>query len=144
MYHQIVMRESMSIGELARRVGVAGSTLRYYERRGLLRPDGRTSANYRVYGPESLERLQFIRAAQAGGLSLEDIHTLLGFSDGHVAACEEVLAVIESRLGHVKRQVDDLRTVQSALERLREACSSAENSDECPAMEEFTSDSPKR
>ena len=127
----------MKIGELAERVGVAGSTVRYYERRGLLRPSGRTDANYRVYGPEAVARLRFIRAAQASGLTLEDIHTLLGFSDGEVAPCEEVQTVIDTRLEHIRQQVADLGRVQRALERLHVACSSTDRQGPCPAIEEF-------
>jgi DNA-binding transcriptional MerR regulator len=134
------MTETMTIGELANRAGVAGSTVRYYERRGLLRPAGRTQANYRIYGPESVARLQFIRAAQTSGLSLDDIRTLLGFSDGTVAPCEEVQAVIDSRLGHVRNQVKELRRVQRALERLHDACGSSDRRGPCPAIEEFRGD----
>lgn len=131
------MNEIMTIGELASRVGVADSTVRYYERRGLLRPTGRTEANYRIYGPESVARLQFIRAAQTSGLSLENIHTLLGFSDGTVGPCMEVQGVIDSRLEQVRGQVEDLRKVQRALERLHEACCSSDRQGPCPVIEEF-------
>lgn len=133
------MSDSMRIGELARRAGVAGSTVRYYERRGLLRPAGRTRANYRVYGQEAVVRLRFIRAAQASGLSLEDIQTLLGFSDGDVAPCDEVQAVIDSRLEHVRRQVADLHRVERALERLHDECCNTDREGPCPAIEEFRS-----
>lgn len=133
------MSDAITIGELAKRVGVAGSTVRYYERRGLLRPAGRTKANYRVYGNEAVARLRFIRAAQSSGLSLEDIHTLLGFSDGAVVPCADVLAVIDSRLDHVRSQLDDLRRVERALERLHDSCRRSEREKDCPAMEEFRS-----
>ncbi len=59
----------LSIGELANAAGVPATTVRYYERAGLLVPETRTSGNYRSYGFHSLERLQFIRSAQAAGLS---------------------------------------------------------------------------
>lgn len=55
----------MTIGQLARTVGVADPTIRFYERQGLLRPAGRTASNCRCYGPEAGDRLTFIRAAQA-------------------------------------------------------------------------------
>lgn len=134
------MGEIMTIGQLATRAGVADSTVRYYERRGLLRPTGRTEANYRIYGPESVARLHFIRAAQSSGLSLDDIHTLLGFSDGAVAPCEEVQAVIDARLEHVRNQLKDLRKVQRALEGLHEACCRNDRRGPCPAIQVFQSD----
>ena len=66
-----------TIGEIAGSVGVATSTLRYYEREGLLKPSGRSGAGYRLYDPASVERLRFIRTAQAVGFALDDIKALL-------------------------------------------------------------------
>ena len=131
------MGDRMTIGELARRGGVADSTVRFYERKGLLLPSGRTRANYRVYDPEAVSRLQFIRSAQASGLSLQDIQTLLEFRDGLLAPCAEVKAVIELRPGQVKKQVRDLRTIQRTLESYRKACDAAGDEDQCPVLDEF-------
>jgi DNA-binding transcriptional MerR regulator len=131
------MSDSMTIGELAKKVGVPHSTVRYYERRGLLRPAGRNASNYRIYGSDAVARLHFVRAAQSCGLSLEDIDTVLAFADGEVAACAEVQSVIESRLLHVKRQVRELREVKRTLERLRESCGESGEDGKCPAIEEF-------
>ena len=59
-----------------------------------MKPDARTGANYRYYGPESLERLRFIRSAQATGFSLQDVADLLTLP--HQPPCEDVLALTES------------------------------------------------
>lgn len=67
----------MQIGELAERVGVPTSTLRYYEREGLLEPSGRSEAGYRLYSEDDLERALLIRRAQRAGLALADIRALL-------------------------------------------------------------------
>ena len=91
------------------------STVRYYERSRLLRPDGRTEGNYRVYSPEALGRLRFIRAAQAIGLALTDITTLLDFRDGRTAPCREVQTLIEERLSELKKRLVELRHVQAVL-----------------------------
>jgi MerR family mercuric resistance operon transcriptional regulator len=77
------MATEYTIGELAKAADVATSTLRYYERRGLVEPDNRSSGNYRLYDPETLERVRFIRAAQATGFTLDDVAMLL---DVRVAA----------------------------------------------------------
>jgi DNA-binding transcriptional MerR regulator len=66
----------LTIGEVARRAGVATSTVRYYERRGLLRADARQSGQRR-YRAESLRRLVFIGMLQDAGLSLDDIAGVL-------------------------------------------------------------------
>ena len=67
----------MQIGELAERIGVPTSTLRYYERKGLLEPSYRSEAGYRLYSEEDLERVLLIRRAKRVGLSLSDIRALL-------------------------------------------------------------------
>src|SRR5687768_12664482 len=51
----------MRIGELARQAGVDVQTVRYYEREGLLEAPARTGSGYRTYGPQHLERLNFVR-----------------------------------------------------------------------------------
>ena len=56
----------LTIGQLAHATGVPTSTVRYYERVGLFKPDARTRSNYRSYSARAVERLRFIRAAQAG------------------------------------------------------------------------------
>ena len=90
------MRERLfTIGELAKSAGVPTSTVRYYEREGILKPSGRSASNYRLYSEEDLYRLRFIRAAQATGFTLADVTVLL-----RPAACGDVQERIENRLAH--------------------------------------------
>ena len=67
----------MRIGELATHADVRVSTIRYYERRGLLSPGGRGVRGQRRYDAAALDRLAFVRLAQAGGLTLSEIRRLL-------------------------------------------------------------------
>ena len=65
-----------TIGELARAVGVPTSTIRYYERTGLLRPDARSFSNYRQYTAKTLDRLRFILlicAVVASGFAIREL-----------------------------------------------------------------------
>lgn len=71
----------MRIGELADTVGVNTKTVRYYESIGLMPEPDRTSSGYRDYGPDALERLQFIREAQASGLTLAEVQSILELED---------------------------------------------------------------
>jgi DNA-binding transcriptional MerR regulator len=57
------METAYTISQLAHAASVPTSTVRYYERIGLLQPEARSAGNYRLYGPEALARLRFIRAA---------------------------------------------------------------------------------
>ncbi|MEE6258623.1 redox-sensitive transcriptional activator SoxR [Plantactinospora sonchi] len=69
-------QETLTIGELAARSGVATSALRYYERLGLIRA-GRTGGNQRRFDRAEIRRVSFIRIAQQVGVSLEEIRTAL-------------------------------------------------------------------
>jgi MerR family transcriptional regulator, redox-sensitive transcriptional activator SoxR len=71
-----VVQDSLTIGELAARSGVAPSALRYYEKLGLIRAT-RTGGNQRRYERAELRRVAFIRIAQQVGVSLEEIRTAL-------------------------------------------------------------------
>jgi MerR family redox-sensitive transcriptional activator SoxR len=70
------MQESLTIGELSIRSGVAPSALRYYEQLGLIRA-ARTGGNQRRYARTELRRVSFIRIAQQVGVSLEEIRKAL-------------------------------------------------------------------
>jgi DNA-binding transcriptional MerR regulator len=70
----------LTIGQLAKAAEVPTSTVRFYERRGLIGPDACTRANYRTFTAQTLERLRFIRAAQASGFSLKDIREMLALA----------------------------------------------------------------
>jgi len=131
------MAEHMRIGALAGRAGVADSTIRFYERERLLQPDGRTAGNYRYYGPQALARLTFIRAAQASGLSLDDIRILLGFQDGKISPCRDVQRVVEQRLEQVEDQLRHLRRTRKVLRAYREACEETGRGESCPVLDDL-------
>ena len=62
----------MRIGELAHQAGVDVQTVRYYEREGLLAAPSRTQSGYRAYGPEHLERLNFVRHCRSLDMPLAE------------------------------------------------------------------------
>ena len=66
----------MRIGEVASAIDCPLDTIRYYEKEGLLPPPKRSTGNYRVYGPEHVERLAFIRRCRSLDMSLPEIRTL--------------------------------------------------------------------
>ena len=127
------MAKELTIGELAKAVGVPTSTIRYYERAGLLKPSGRTASNYRLYSDESLHRLRFIRAAQASGFALEDVTALL-----RPSACQKTQRIIGARLEEVTRRLKDLRHVQRVLRDSLDTCRTHEASGRCRVVDELS------
>ncbi len=67
----------MRIGELATKAGVNIQSVRFYERRRILREPGRTASGYRVYGKSDLDDICFIKQCQALGFTLKEIQPLL-------------------------------------------------------------------
>lgn len=130
------MTKGYTIGQLAGAAGVPTTTVRYYERRGLLRPSARTgSGQYRVYSEAELERLRFIRAAQASGFVLVDIATLLALRDGETAPCKEVQNLIEARLEDVARRATDLERVERVLKSSLRMCRQHERTGRCEVID---------
>jgi MerR family transcriptional regulator, mercuric resistance operon regulatory protein len=126
---------SQTIGQLAREAGVPTSTVRYYERRGLLTANSRSSGNYRMYDESACDRLHFIKSAQAAGFTLSDIRALLDFSDGAIAPCQDVQALVEQRLTSVAEQMTHLRKVKSALNGWLNVCKESDHGARCDVLD---------
>src|SRR5437899_1469507 len=87
----------MRISELANRARVTSKTLRYYERIGVLPAPSRSASGYRDYRPDALDRLGFIRASQAVGLSLGEIRQVVALRDRGEAPCDHVYQLLPTR-----------------------------------------------
>lgn len=136
------METRLTIGQLARAAGVPTTTVRYYERRRLLRPATRTgSGKYRTYGEDELVRLRFIRAAQATGFALEHVATLLGLRDGTEQPCKEVQNLIDSRLREVAERLRDLRRVERVLKASLRMCRQHEREGRCDVIDTLSATS---
>ncbi len=117
------------------------STLRYYERSGLMAPTGRTDGNYRYYDTEALERLRFIRAAQAAGFTLTDVSDLLDLRDGSRAPCPEVETLIEKRLTEITAKRKELCSLEEVLRTSLQLCRATLNKSHCDVIETLSGDS---
>lgn len=108
----------MRIGEIAAASGVATKTIRYWEAEGLVRAPERTTSGYRDYDPTVISRLEFIRHAQAGGLSLSQIRQVLEISDGGDAPCAHVAGFVVQRLADVDARIAELHATRLRLQEL--------------------------
>ena len=116
------MTQQYTIGQLARAAGVPTTTLRYYERTGLVRPTTRAENQYRLYTEQTLQVMRFIRAAQAAGFTLEDVRTLLKLHSGDLALCKDVQPLIAKRLAEVSQRLKDMRHIQRLLQSFLATC----------------------
>lgn len=105
----------MRIGELAHQAGVTAKTVRYYESIGLLPDPGRTASGYREYGDDALERLRFVRDAQAAGLSLKESGTILDMKAAGERTCHHTQELLERHLVDIDAQIASLESARAEL-----------------------------
>lgn len=105
----------MKIGEMARKAGIATSAIRFYEEAGLIPEPARTSSGYREYDPTVLDRLAFIRAGQAVGLTLGQLRGVLQIRDRGEAPCDHVADLIDDRISDIDQRIDDLKKLRRDL-----------------------------
>jgi len=95
----------MKIGELADGASVSTKTIRYYESIGLLPEPARTPSGYRDYDDAATERLRFIRDAQATGLTLAEIQSVLELKDAGRNSCAHTRSLLERHLADLDEQI---------------------------------------
>jgi MerR family transcriptional regulator, mercuric resistance operon regulatory protein len=128
----------LTIGGLSTGAAVNIETVRYYERVGLLPTPRRTAGGHRLYGPEHVMRLTFVRRARELGFTLEEIRALLRLADEEQPSCSKVRVVASGHLEDVRAKIADLKRMERALSETVARCASG-NRPECPLLEVLTS-----
>lgn len=128
------MDQTFTIGRAARKAGVNVQTVRYYERRGFVRPSGRRESGYRLYGPEAVRRILFIKRAQELGFSLRDVGRLLGLSADSAGRCRDVRRKAEAHLADVREKIARLKSIEESLSALVRTCLRKGRTDPCPIL----------
>ncbi|MDA8249748.1 MAG: MerR family DNA-binding protein [Rhodospirillales bacterium] len=123
----------------ARQAGVGVETIRFYQRRGLVRQPGKPAASgARHYPPETVARIRFIRQAQQLGFTLRQIGELLALRAAPDADCAEVRAAAEAKLAEVARKMAQLREMRAALRTLLAVCPGGGGLEACSIMGALT------
>ncbi len=125
-------RALMLIGEVAERAGVSVKTVRYYEEVGVIESAARTPGGYRDYDEGVLERLRFVRSAQAVGLTLGEIREVVAFRERGESPCTHVLGLLETHAAEVDRRIRELRNLRRELVTLAQRAK-ALDPDKCPS-----------
>ena len=123
----------MTIGKFAAAGGVGVETIRFYQRKGLLRTPKRLEGGRR-YGGEDVRRLLFIRQAQTAGFTLEEIRELLDLDAGEDR--ERAREAARSRLVVLNARIAELNRTREALERLVDECALGSRGP-CPILASF-------
>jgi len=110
------------IGGLSRLTGVKVPTIRYYESVGLIPAAPRTRSNRRLYGPDAVRRLRFIRHARDLGFEVEAIRQLLALADQPERPCAEVDGIARAHLAEIDDRIARLTALRAEIGRMTEEC----------------------
>ncbi|WP_066382707.1 MULTISPECIES: heavy metal-responsive transcriptional regulator [unclassified Anabaena] len=114
----LAQEQSKLIGAIAQESGVPIKTIRYYEELGLLKSSGRTEGGFRLFTPDVLARLHFIKRAQSLGLTLSEIKEFLQVHDGGELPCEHIKTKLEEKVQDIDEQIRQLLILKQELEGL--------------------------
>lgn len=131
----------LTIGRLAKQVGLGIETVRFYERQGLIEPPPRTDSNYRIYPEEEVTRLRFIKKAKSLGFTLNEIKELLFIRHDPNATKADIKNRTLNKIEDVKQKISDLTRIKMALEHLVSSCDGHGPLEECPILEALDSES---
>jgi len=110
----------IQIGDLAKRAGVTVDTVRFYERRKLLPSASRTGGGFRLFAPELVERIRFIKQAQELGFSLDEIKGLL--ATGGAEECRRVRDLLKTKIDDLDAKVKAMKNFRITLTKHLSAC----------------------
>lgn len=132
---------TLQIGDIAARAGVSVETVRYYERRQLLARAPRTCGGFRLFTPETVKRIHFIKQAQEIGLSLDEIKQLLSIHGG-MDECQTVHDLLCTKLTELDERIRKMRDFRRTLNNHLAACERElqqhGDAPACPVMVEIT------
>ncbi|HDS1819837.1 TPA: Cu(I)-responsive transcriptional regulator [Pseudomonas putida] len=126
----------MNIGQAARRSGLSTKMIRYYESIGLLKPATRSDSGYRLYQPEDLHSLAFIKRSRDLGFSLEEVGKLLTLWQDRQRASADVKALAMQHIDALNRRIEELVSLRDTLGDLVSHCQGDERPD-CPILKDL-------
>lgn len=129
-------RGLMDIGQASKQSGVSVKMIRHYEAVGILPKAARTFANYRVYGPNDVHTLRFVKRSRALGFSMEDIKELVGLWKNKSRSSAAVKRIAGKHIDVLKRKLAELQEMVDTLEYLTHHCQGDERP-ECPILEDL-------
>ncbi len=108
----------MLIGVLSKKTGVSKDTIRFYEKKGLIRlsKQHRLANNYKDYPEETIELLMFVKRAKSFGFRLDEIkYWLEDWKGGRVPTAQKI-TIFEERVDLVAKRIEELQQLKSMLE----------------------------
>src|SRR6266511_6093298 len=105
----------LTIGKVARRVGIRPSAIRYYEKQDILQPTVRGANGYRTYSDEAVKLLLFVKRAQSLGITLKEIKPLLNLASQGQQPCAHVKQLARQHLRDIDQKIRELQILRDEL-----------------------------
>ena len=134
---EAIERGLMDIGRASKESGVSVKMIRHYEAIGLLPKVARTFANYRVYGPNDVHVLRFVRRARDLGFSMDDIKELLSLWQNRSRSSASVKKIAGKHINELKAKIEELKSMVDTLEHLAKHCH-GDHRPECPILDDLS------
>jgi MerR family mercuric resistance operon transcriptional regulator len=127
----------MRIGELAAETGVSVQTVRYYERRGLLKKSARLASGYRSYSADAIRRIRFIKRSKELGYTLMEIGSLLELSETRPHNTAKARAIVKAKIRNIDDKIRGLQRMRDELITLGRACGCGDSQPVCRFLEQI-------
>ena len=129
---------SLTIGKLAKAANVNIETIRFYERKQLIKQPAKNGA-FRTYSEDYIKRIVFIKRAQELGFTLKETKGLLDLKIRNKAKCSDVLDKTESKINEIDNKINDLKKMKKSLKKLATCCVDKDQPlSDCPILDCFT------
>ena len=131
--------ESLTIGQLAKQVGVKTSTIRFYEHCKLLLAPERNNSGYRQYSTDSVLRLRLIKRSKELGFTLKEVSELIKLLDNKNTDCDKIYERTAIKLTTVNHKIQSLQKIKNTLLQLQSKCPQQGSIAHCPIVEAMRS-----
>lgn len=130
---------TLTIGKLAEAAHVGVETIRFYERKGLIKQPIK-KGGFRYYSVDLVDRIHFIKRSQELGFTLLEAKELLDLKVKDQSKCSDILVKTESKIDEIENKIKDLKKMKKSLESLAKCCVSKDMPlSECPILDCFVS-----
>lgn len=125
------MTELLKIGQLAKESGATIDTIRFYEDKGLIKPDSRSDSGYRYYGLEAINTLNFVQGAKELGFTLSEIGDFLEIQISNKGKCSLAQEKIEDKINDIDIKISNLKSIKKALTKVSKKCETSNSNEPC-------------
>ena len=131
------MKDKLQIRDVTRATGIDRETLRFYEQKGLLPKAARTESGYRLFDPDVVDRIKFIKLAQDVGFSLKEILGLLQLGEKKGGTVEDLRSIADQKIKSIDERIQSLQKMRLVLTNLSKTALKVTKGSKCPILSQF-------